>query len=310
MSKINLKTTIGTISLDSCIMNASGPKCTSKEELNNLNQSNSATIVTKSATIDYREGNSEPRYYDTPWGSINSMGLPNNGLDFYLDYFEKNKKNINKPTFLSIAGLSYEENVKMLKKIQKHEHISAVEFNLSCPNLIGKPQTAYDFERTKYVLDNVFSFYDKPLGIKLPPYFDVIHFEQIAEILNQYPLAFVTTINSIGNGLYINPETDKVVIKPKNGFGGIGGSIIKPTALANVNMLYRLLKNIPIIGVGGIQTGRDVYEHLLCGASAVQVGTQLMQEGISVFERLENELKEIMKEKEHNFIREIDNKIT
>jgi dihydroorotate dehydrogenase (fumarate) len=310
MSKINLKTTIGTIVLDSCIMNASGPKCTSKDELDNLNESNSAAIITKSATIAYRKGNPTPRYYDTPWGSINSMGLPNNGIDFYLDYFEKNKKTSNKPSFLSIAGLSHEENVAMLKKIQKHEHISAVEFNLSCPNLIGKAQTAYDFERTKYVLDDVFSFYNKPLGIKLPPYFDVIHFEQIAEILNQYPLAFVTTINSIGNGLYINPETDKVVIKPKNGFGGIGGSIIKPTALANVNMLYRLLKNIPIIGVGGIQTGRDVYEHLLCGASAVQVGTQLMQEGVSVFKRLENELKEIMKEKGHDFITEIDNKIT
>lgn len=83
-------------------------------------------------------------------------------------------------------------------------------------------------------------------------------------------------MNSIGNGLYI--EDESVVIKPKNGFGGIGGDYIKPTALANVHAFYQRLKpEIQIIGTGGVKSGRDAFEHILCGASMVQVGTALQK---------------------------------
>ena len=75
--------------------------------------------------------------------------------------------------------------------------------------------------------------FTKPLGIKLPPYFDIVHFDQAAAIFNKYPLKFVNCVNSIGNGLYIEDET--VVIRLKTAFGGIGGEYIKPTALANVH---------------------------------------------------------------------------
>ena len=73
------------------------------------------------------------------------------------------------------------------------------------------------------ILAEVFAYFTKPLGIKLPPYFDIVHFDQAAAIFNKYPLKFVNCVNSIGNGLYI--EDESVVIRPKNGFGGIGGSI-------------------------------------------------------------------------------------
>ena len=94
----------------------------------------------------------------------------------------------------------------------------------------------------------------------------------------------------------INDES--VVIKPKNGFGGIGGQYIKPTALANVHAFYqRLTPSIQIIGTGGVLTGRDVFEHILCEASMVQIGTSLQKKGSKVFSRLTWELKEIMNEK-------------
>ena len=111
------------------------------------------------------------------------------------------------------------------------------ELNLSCPNVPGKPQIAYDFETTEMILDNAFTYFDKPLGIKLPPYFDIVHFDQAAKVFNRYPLKFVNCVNSIGNGMYI--EDESVVIRPKNGFGGIGGQYIKPTALANVHAFYQ-----------------------------------------------------------------------
>ncbi len=297
--KPNISTTIGTVELRSCIYNASGPLCATKEELNNIGKSKAGAIISKSSTEQYREGNPKPRYFENELGSINSMGLPNMGLDFYLNTSEELIQ-YEKPFFLSIAGLSLEENKKMLSKVVDNEFVSGVELNLSCPNVLGKPQTAYDFERTKFVLDDVCKIKDRCFGVKLPPYFDLIHFEQMAEILNQYPLDFITCINSIGNGIIVDIEKEEVVIHPKGGFGGIGGDYIKPTALANVRKFRQLLKNeISVIGCGGIKNGSDVFEHILCGASAVQVGTQLMREGVSCFERIENELIELMKLKDY-----------
>ena len=88
------------------------------------------------------------------------------------------------------------------------------------------------------------------------------------------------------------------MIRPKNGFGGIGGEYIKPTALANVHAFYqRLNPEIQIVGTGGVLTGRDAFEHILCGASMVQVGTTLHKEGVGAFDRITAELKAIMEEK-------------
>jgi dihydroorotate dehydrogenase (fumarate) len=303
MTVIDLSTNLAGFSLSNCIYNASGAKCMTETDLLDLIKSDSGALVTKSCTISPREGNPEPRYVDLDYGSINSMGLPNGGVDFYTNFIDTHQPN--KAVFLSVAGLSLEENVKILKRVQFNPNITAVELNLSCPNIPGKPQTAYDFERTKEVLEEVFSFYDKPLGVKLPPYFDLIHFEQMANILNQFPLQFVTCINSIGNGLFIDTDAEAVVIKPKEGFGGIGGDYIKPTALANVRMFYKLLrKDIDIVGCGGIKSGLDVFEHILCGATAVQIGSQLMKEGMPTFTRITTELSEIMQKKGYQSINE------
>lgn len=115
--------------------------------------------------------------------------------------------------FLSLVGLSPEETHTILKKVQKSDYEGLVELNLSCPNVPGKPQIAYDFETTTDILTEVFSYFTKPLGVKLPPYFDIVHFDQAAAVFNQFPLVFVNCVNSIGNGLYI--EDESVVIKPK-----------------------------------------------------------------------------------------------
>nr|WP_164875642.1 dihydroorotate oxidase [Apibacter sp. HY039] len=305
---ISLETSISDKSFTNCLMNASGAKCMTLEELTNLKNAPCGTWITKSCTINPREGNPSPRYVDLALGSINSMGLPNLGFDFYLNYVLEEHLDGNDDLFFSVAGLTLEENVEMLHKIQNSDFSGCVELNLSCPNIPGKPQTGYDFERTHEVLTQVFSFYKKPLGVKLPPYFDMVHFEMMAEILNQFPIKFVTCINSIGNALFIDDEA--VVIKPKGGFGGIGGAYVKPTALANVRMFYKLLrKDIAIIGCGGVENGRDVFEHILCGASMVQVGTQLMKDDISVFSRLLNELEEIMKLKNYHSINDFKGKL-
>lgn len=305
MTKLASK--LGNFSFDGCIMNASGVYCYDKAELDSLRASKATTFVTKSATLNPRDGNPTPRYKAVPLGSINSMGLPNLGIDYYLDYLKSVEVGESSP-FLSVTGLSREETHTLLCKIQASDYNGLVELNLSCPNLAGKPQLGYDTEGVRELLTEVFAYFNQPLGVKLPPYFDLTHFDQIAAVLNDFPLTFVNTVNSIGNALYIEDET--VAIKPKNGFGGLGGDYIKPTALANVHAFYQRLKpSIQIIGTGGVKTGRDVFEHILCGASLVQVGTALQEEGPAIFERLEQELLAIMTEKGYDSLDDFRGKL-
>ncbi|MEY8458483.1 dihydroorotate oxidase [Lactococcus ileimucosae] len=291
-------------------MNASGVHCMTVEELNDLKKSDAGAYITKSSTLEKREGNPSPRYVDLALGSINSMGLPNLGFHYYLDYALEQQKHQEAPLFFSIAGMSKEENIEMLKIIQDSAFSGITELNLSCPNVPGKPQMAYDFQATKDLLERVFSFFKKPLGVKLPPYFDLVHFDQMADILNKFPITYVNSVNSIGNALFIDSEAEAVVIKPKNGFGGLGGQYIKPTALANVRAFYTRLKpEIQIIGTGGIETGQDAFEHLLCGATMLQIGTALHKEGPGIFTRISKELQEIMDEKGYQSIDEFRGKL-
>ena len=237
------------------------------------------------------------------------MGLPNQGIDYYLDYLLTLQESQPERTFfLSLVGLSPGETHILLEKVQNSGFNGITELNLSCPNVAGKPQIAYDFETTERILGEAFGYFDKPLGIKLPPYFDIVHFDQAAEVFNRYPLKFVNCVNSIGNGMYI--EDESVVIRPKNGFGGIGGQYIKPTALANVHAFYqRLEPSIQIIGTGGVYSGRDAFEHILCGASMVQIGTALHQQGIDIFERVSLELKAIMAQKGYEKLEDFKGKL-
>ena len=305
----SLRTQIAGFSFDNCLMNAAGVACMTVEELEEVRQSAAGSFVTKTATLEARAGNPEPRYRDVPLGSINSMGLPNQGIDYYLDYLLSLQESQPERTFfLSLVGMSPDETHTLLKKVQNSGFKGITELNLSCPNVPGKPQIAYDFEATERILGEAFSYFDKPLGIKLPPYFDIVHFDQAAEVFNRHPLKFVNCVNSIGNGMYI--EDESVVIRPKNGFGGIGGEYIKPTALANVHAFYqRLNPSIQIIGTGGVYTGRDAFEHILCGASMVQIGTALHQQGVEIFERVSLGLKAIMVQKGYEKLEDFKGKL-
>lgn len=306
---VSTATKIGSFTFDNCLMNAAGVYCMTREELLEIEASAAGSFVTKTGTLNARPGNPEPRYADTLLGSINSMGLPNHGYQYYLDFVTELQNNPDsKPHFLSLVGLSQDETHTILKAVEASDYKGLIELNLSCPNVSGKPQIAYDFETTEAILTEVFTYFTKPLGVKLPPYFDIVHFDQAAAVFNKFPLTFVNCINSIGNGLVIEDET--VLIKPKNGFGGIGGDYVKPTALANVHAFYqRLNPSIQIIGTGGVKTGRDAFEHILCGASMVQIGTALHQEGPAIFERITSELKAIMQEKGYETLEDFRGKL-
>jgi len=290
-------------------MNASGPCCTTFEELSGIGKSDAAgAIVIKSATIEPREGNIKPRYFENNHLSINSMGLPNPGYKKLANLIPKLKE-FNKPIIASISGFSKSDYLEMIKEFDS-KGADILELNLSCPNIIGKPQAGYNFEYSREVLEAARDLTDKPIAVKLPPYLDLVHQKQIAEILIDTKVDFAVLINSPGNCLVINPEKEEAVIKPKKGLGGIGGDIIKPIALGNVFSFYQLLNNkVKIIGCGGINTGTDVFEFILAGADMVQIATTYAKEGPNAFNRISRELKELMQKKGYKSLEDFRGKL-
>ncbi len=262
----------------------------------------------KSSTIEPRKGNDEPRYVRLPLGSIQSMGLPNLGYKEYVRFASELRK-YGKPVVASVAGLCTEDYRTMVGAFQESD-ADLIEVNLSCPNIEGKPQVAYDFEHTEEVLREVSHLGKKPIGLKLPPYFDSVHQKQMAGLIRKYDVSFISCINSVGNTLIIDPETERPIIKPKKGFGGLCGDYIKPIALANVRTFYELLKDdVSIFGVGGVRTGTDAFEFLLAGADAVQIATAFEKEGPASFERIDKELEDILKRKGYESVRDVKGKL-
>jgi dihydroorotate dehydrogenase (fumarate) len=290
---MDLSTTIAGVRFPSCFMNAAGALCVTQAELDALGQSRSGAIVTKSMTLEQRTGNPEPRYYSFPGGSINSMGLPNLGYQAYAQLIPTLRR-FGKPVIASVAGLTENDFTTIAATINAAGP-DLIEVNLSCPNIPGKPQIGYDMDTSERLLRRLRPLITVPMGVKLPPYFDPVHHQRAAEMLRQVGIDFLSLINSVGNGLVVDPERECVVIKPKGGFGGLGGTIIKPVALANVRAFWKLFDGtMPIIGTGGIVNGTDAFEHFLCGASAVQIGTILVEESVNVFARLEQELASVL----------------
>lgn len=314
-------TYIRNLKFDGCIFNASGPRCTTIEELKKLDTSDSCCVLSKSCTLNVRSGNPKPRYFDHNLGSINSMGLPNLSCQYYINCSHQ----IEKPYFISIGVLSLNELTQILTQILANisksnsvnkNNIKGVEINLSCPNIVGKGQLAYNFKDVDTYLKTIFSIIDSSsllIGIKLPPYFELHHFSEMSDILSKYRIDFITCINSIGNGLIIDVDKECTVIKPKNGVGGIGGRYVKPTGLSNVYNFFREFQKrkieTKIIGCGGIENGTDAFEYLLCGANMVQIGTQFQKEDINCFERIKKELKLLMEKKGYNHINDVIGKL-
>jgi dihydroorotate dehydrogenase (fumarate) len=292
--------TVAGVPLQGCIMNASGVMCTTAVELQKLRDCDDCSaVVTKSCTNFERAGNPEPRYYcsslENPekTSSINSMGLPNMGVDFYMEQCTTYGRT--KPHIISVCGLTTAETNGIARKVASEADIKICEINFSCPN-VGTGQLGYNFDLAEDHARQISEIMgEKKWGIKLPPYFDDAQFIAISEIVQSFRPGFVTCINSIGNGLMVDIDAETTRIQPRNGMGGLGGEIVLPTALANVWALQNLTPSwLDIVGCGGIMTGEDVFKHILCGATAVQIGTILYQTGTDCFTRLKQELNIVM----------------
>jgi dihydroorotate dehydrogenase (fumarate) len=322
---ISLETSVGGIPLSTCVYNASGPRTGSAAALAKIAASSAGAILTKSATVVAQTGNPQPRTWHSAdnMASMNSEGLPNSGIDYYID-----KATISetmdgcvigtklKPYLVSISGKTLADNLDMLDRISKVQadgNIASVELNLACPNVIGKPIIAYDFDQMRDILKAIASRgYKFVLGLKLPPYLDSKHLQEAAGIINEYStmIRYVVCINTIGNALSVDEVSEAPFIASNNGLAGLSGPAVKYTALANVRQMREQLKEeIDVVGVGGIETGTDAFLFLLCGATAVQVGTCHWKEGPKCFDRICNELQQVLHEKGYSSAKDCIGKI-
>lgn len=263
-------------------MNASGPRCTSFEDLRRIAFSESCAIVTKSTTLLPRGGNPEPRYKADALGAIQSMGLPNPGVFEMAERVKRLRALTEKPIIASVAGFSPEEYAWMSRFLEQ-AGVDMVEINLSCPNVAGKPQAAYDAEQTREILSSIREKTKLPASVKLPCYPDAVIQEKIADVLLDVRVDCITAINSVGNCVILKDK--QPIIRPV--FGGLCGSYIKPVALGAVKRFHELFNGeIKIIGVGGISSASDVDDFVSVGADLVQIGTAYEEKGVSVFENL------------------------
>jgi len=242
-------------------------------------------IVSKSATINPQEGNTLPRLYINDHICINNMGLPNKGLNYYLSYPYQN--------FYILSVYAY--TIDELDILFNHHH-SWIEVNLSCPNV----NNIIHIENYLIKIHQIKK--DKKVGVKLPPLFNKQDIVDLSQLLLKYQIDFITCSNTIPNCLVV--ENNKTVLN--NHYGGMS---FKPLALSNVFQFYQLLKDkIDIMGCGGIQTGQDAYEYILCGATCVQVGSQCLREENSL-QRIEKELQDIMLHQNDKSINDFKGKV-
>ncbi len=264
------------------MMNASGVRCTTEEELTALGKSSSGAIVMKSGTFEPRDGYPEPNLYDWHKNCVQAMGLPNPGYKELAGYIPELKK-YNKPVIASVYGFNKEENIIMSQAFEK-AGADMVEQNLACPNA-GNKILCYHLDEMADLLREVKEAVDIPVSAKLGAYVDPMLLEEAADAV-EYADCLVL-INSIPGAVAINDRTYEEILTA--GYGGLSGESIKPIALGNVKRFYEMTKK-DIIGVGGVFSGNDVMKYFSVGAKGVQIGTAFYEEGIEIFDNIIKEL--------------------
>jgi len=262
---------IGKLKLKNPVILASGTAGFGKEIEDLIDIDELGAIVTKTITLKKREGNKPPRVSETPSGMLNSIGLENSGMKDFIFNKVPYLKNFKTNVIASISGNTLNEFKTLAKELSKVPYIHAIEINLSCPNVIhGKTKHAI-IAQDKNAVEKIVKEIRRITGItliaKLSPH--VTDIKEIARSAEKSGADAISLINT-----YPGMLVDISTMKPKLGnvTGGLSGPAIKPLALKCVWDVYNAVK-IPVIGMGGIMTAEDAIEFILCGASAVQVGT-------------------------------------
>lgn len=266
--KPDLSVKIGRLKLKNPVMVASGTFGAEYGELVDIRSL--GAVVAKTITLKARIGNPVPRLVETPSGVLNSIGLENKGVDFFVKETLPALAAFKTPVIVSVSGDNEDEFTALAKALQKRKGVSALELNLSCPNVRHGSREgliAQDAEATRAIVAEVRKVTELPIIAKLSP--NVTDITKIALAAQDAGADALTLINTLF-GMSVDTETRKPRLG--NVHGGLSGPAIKPVALKMVWDTYKKVK-VPIIGAGGIMDHKDAIEFLLCGATAIQIGT-------------------------------------
>jgi dihydroorotate oxidase B, catalytic subunit (EC 1.3.3.1) len=247
-------------------------------------------VVTKGLSLRPREGNPMPRIAETPCGMLNSIGLQNPGVEAFIKKIYPVIKDIDTHFIANVFGETEEEYIEVIRILEDVPKISAYELNVSCPNVKkGGVVFGQDPVVLRSLIEKIKSFAKKPLLVKLSP--NVTDITEFAKICIEAKADGIVLINTL-IGMKIDIYNERPFLATKT--GGLSGPAILPIAVRMIWQTYEKYgKAIPIIGVGGISTYVDALEHVLAGASAVQVGTANFYKPLSpldVIEGIKNHL--------------------
>lgn len=264
---MDLKTTLGRLSLQNPILVASGTFGYAKEMAGVVEFAQLGGIIPKTVTRHPRAGNTPPRTFETASGMLNAIGLDNDGIDYFLEHHVPYLRTLTTAIIANIAGKTEDDFIEMAAMIGKASGLAGLELNLSCPNVSGGIDFATDPAVTRRVVQRVREVCPLPLIAKLTP--NVTDIVPIAQAAADAGADAVSLVNTFV-GMAIDWKRRKPILG--NVTGGLSGPAIKPLAL---RLVWRVARNvkIPVIGIGGIATIDDVMEFLVAGASAVQLGT-------------------------------------
>lgn len=298
---LDFSTTLGGAWFPTPLFTASGCASSGKELAQFFPLREIGAVVTKSIMLKARAGRPTPRMAETPSGMLNSIGLQGPGIDVFLIEDIPWLASQGARIIVSIAGETAEEYGVLARKLRGVSGISAVEVNISCPNVENRGLVfACDPNSAAEVVKNVRGIIggDLPILAKLTP--DVTNIAQIAASVINSGADGIAMINTV-LGMVINTETMKPHLGGRT--GGLSGPAIRPIAVRAIYQVREALPNVSILGMGGVTSGKDAFEMILAGASGVSVGTASFGDPSAVY-RIQNELREILNTKGFSSVKE------
>ncbi len=302
MVKPDLTTFLGKIKLENPLVLASGILGNTADLLVRVARAGAGAVTTKSIGPRENMGHPSPNIVEVNCGYINAMGLPNPGIQKFVEEVKKYKLTCSKPLIGSIYGSTEKEYALVAEKMSE-AGADIIELNVSCPHSKeGIINIGWDAKLVSRVVKSVKDVVNKPVFLKLPGNTNIKSLKEVVNSAIKYGIDGFTAINTLP-AMAIDVETMLPILG--NTVGGLSGPAIKPIG---VRIVYELRKitDLPIIGVGGVKTHIDVLEYVLAGANAVAIGSALVHDKeITIFKEIQKNLEEYLAKKNIKTIREL-----
>ncbi len=263
-----LRTQLGSLTLENPVINASGTFGYGVEYAGFVDVAKLGGVSVKGISLAPRRGNTPPRTAETSAGMLNSIGLANIGIDAFINETMPQLRDLGVTVIVNTFATSVEDFVELSSRFDSVEGIAALELNISCPNVhAGGMHFGVSGEAAAEVTAAVRAVTGLPLMVKLSP--EAGDIGEVAQGVESAGADIITMINTI-RGMVIDVDRQRPMLGQK--MGGMSGPAIKPLGIRMVYEVYQQV-SIPIIGMGGISSLRDVLEYMMAGSAAVQVGT-------------------------------------